>query len=637
MVFKEVLIMRLSDRKVPLYIVASILFGLKTYIVYRFVFDIELSNLMQELILFINAFVTAFLFFALSVCLSKNSRQLKFMRYFMLIGSLIIYFNLIFYRSFTDFLTIPQLFQTSNVADLGSSILSLIKVYDVFIFADVAIIWQLSKKSTRFTAVQYPRSGKVFALAISLVLLAGNFLLAEMERPQLFTRAFDREYLVKNIGLFSYHIYDIFGHSKVKTQKVFADGNELPEIEKHIEDTIRSSEKSSLFGVAEDKNIIFISAESVQSFVIGSEVNGETITPFLNDLAEDEQTYYFENFYHQTEQGKTSDSEFITENSLYPSSRGAVFFTHGQNEYHAMPEMLEEKNYHSAVFHPNDGTFWNRNQMYDTLKIDEFYDKEFYDVNEENSIGWGLKDKPFFEQSIQYLKNLPEPYYAKFITLTNHFPFDLEEEDRTIEPYDSNSQIFNNYIPTVRYMDEAIELFFDELKKSGLYEDSIIMIMGDHDGISAEHDKAIMQFLDLDELTAYDLMQWQRVPLFIHIPGHGEGKIMSKISGQIDLKPTMLHMAGIDTEHDIYFGNDLFHNDRKEFIAFRNGDFVSEKYVYTNDTCYDRLSGNVLDEENMTIANESLCKELSEQVEKELFLSDEIIHGDLFRYVQFYK
>src|SRR5690625_7249654 len=112
------------------------------------------------------------------------------MRYFMFIGSLIIYFNLIFYRSFTDFLSIPQLFQTSNVADLGSSILSLIKVYDVFIFADVAIIWQLSKKSTRFTAVQYPSSGKVFAFAISLVLLAGNFLLAELERSQLFSRAF---------------------------------------------------------------------------------------------------------------------------------------------------------------------------------------------------------------------------------------------------------------------------------------------------------------------------------------------------------------------------------------------------------------------------------------------------------------
>src|SRR5690625_1037079 len=98
--------MRLTDRKTPLYIVASILFGFKTYIVYRFIFNIELSNFMQELILFMNAFVSAFLFFALSVWLSKSSRQLKFIRYFMLIGSLIIYFNLIFYRSFTDFLTI---------------------------------------------------------------------------------------------------------------------------------------------------------------------------------------------------------------------------------------------------------------------------------------------------------------------------------------------------------------------------------------------------------------------------------------------------------------------------------------------------------------------------------------------------
>ncbi|HLS36176.1 MAG TPA: LTA synthase family protein [Bacillota bacterium] len=629
--------MRFNRKNIPPFIIVSLLFGLKTYIVYRIGFDMNIDNLLQEIILFINSFVTSFVIFLFSILFKEQNKRINYLKYVSLIGTLLIYFNLVFYRSFTDFLTFPQLFQVSNMGDLGTSILSLIHIFDIFIFVDVIIVWFLCNRSFLTQKFHFPKRRKVFIFTVALFLLSFNFLLAEIERPQLLKRGFDREYLVKNIGLFNYHIYDLVLQSKLKTKKVLADGNELNEIISYIEEDVRSKEKSELYNVAEDRNIIFISAESIQSFVIDREIDGEEITPFLNELTKDEDTYYFENFYHQTEQGKTSDSEFITENSLYPSSRGAIFFTHSDNTFHSLSEILKEKNYHSAVFHPNDGTFWNRNQMYDTLKIDEFYDKEFYDVNEENSIGWGLKDKPFFEQSIQYLKNLPEPYYAKFITLTNHFPFDLEEEDRTIEPYDSNSQIFNNYIPTVRYMDEAIELFFDELKKSGLYEDSIIMIMGDHDGISAEHDKAIMQFLDLDELTAYDLMQWQRVPLFIHIPGHGEGKIMSKISGQIDLKPTMLHMAGIDTEHDIYFGNDLFHNDRKEFIAFRNGDFVSEKYVYTNDTCYDRLSGNVLDEENMTIANESLCKELSEQVEKELFLSDEIIHGDLFRYVQFYK
>lgn len=629
--------MRLNQARIPLFILASFIFGIKTYFTYRFMFNISLDNFMQEFILFINPFISAFLFFAISVWFNKTSHQLKFIRYSMLFGSLIIYFNLVFYRSFTDFLTIPQLFQTSNVADLGTSILSLIKIYDVFLFIDVVIIWYLSKKPLTFKAKAYSRRGKVFVLAMSLVLVAGNFFLAEMERPQLFTRAFDREYLIKNIGLFNYHIYDVVVHSKAKTQRVFADGNNLQKIQDYIKENIRSNEKSNLFGVAEGKNIIFISAESIQSFVINNEVNGETITPFLNSLVDDPDTYYFENFYHQTEQGKTSDSEFITENSLYPSSRGAVFFTHGENEYNSMPELLEEKNYTSVVFHANNKSFWNRDQIYESLHIDHFYEKEAYEVHEENSVGWGLKDKPFFEQSIKYLQSLEQPFYSKFITLTNHFPFELDEEDRSIEPYHSNSNTLNNYFPTVRYTDEAIEGFFDQLKQAGLYDNSVIIIMGDHDGISANHNRAMSMYLEKEEITPYDYVRLQRVPFFIHIPGHSEGKVMSKLSGQIDIKPTLLHMVGIETDRDIYFGNDLFHNDRKEYIAFRNGDFISEDYLYTTGICYDSQTGETIAVESEELNGETPCSEIKEKVRIELEYSDEIIFGDLFRFIDFNK
>src|SRR5690625_4687538 len=417
--------------QLPLYLIASFLFGLKTYIIYRFLFTIELANNMQEFILFFNPFVSAFLFFAISIWFKNHSRQMKFLRYAALFGTLILYFNLVFYRSFTDFITVPQLFQTSNIADLGSSILSLIKVYDILLFVDVIIIWYLSKRNVENLATNYLRRTRAFVLLVSMMLLVANFFLAEMERPQLFTRAFDREYLVKNIGLFNYHVYDIAVHSKVKTQRVFADGNELPEIEAYIENNIRSGETSELFGVAANKNIIFILAESLQTFVIDNDVYGEEVTPFLNELKEHPDTYYFENFYHQTQQGKTSDSEFLTENSLYPASRGAVFFTHGENEYHAMPEMLEEKDYTSAVFHANNKSFWNRDQIYKSLHVDHFFDQSSYEISEENSIGWGLKDKPFFEQTIPYLHELEQPFYTKLITLTNHFPFELDEDRKS--------------------------------------------------------------------------------------------------------------------------------------------------------------------------------------------------------------
>lgn len=618
--------------KLPLYVIATLLFGLKTYIVYRFLFSLELENAMQEFILVINPFVSAFIVFALSVWIKKPARQMKYLRYAMLLGTLIIYANLVFYRSFTDFITIPQLFQGGNAGDLGSSILSLLKVYDILLFVDVVLIWIISKKKVDIAVTRYPRGGKVFTLALSLALMVGNFFLAEMERPQLFTRAFDREYLVKYIGLFNYHVYDAVLHSKVQTQQVFADGSELPGIKDYVDTTIDQNGKSELFGIAEGKNIIFISAESIQSFVINNKVNGQEITPFLNSLVEDEDTYYFENFYHQTEQGKTSDSEFIVENSLYPLPRGAVFYTHGQNEYHALPEILGEEGYYSAVFHANGKSFYNRDQMYPNLGFDYFYDEEAYEVTSENSVGWGLKDKPFFEQSMKYLQTLEQPFYTKFITLTNHFPFELEEKDQSIDRYDSNSNTLNNFFPTVRYMDESIEQFFNQLIASGIYENSIIVIMGDHYGISSNHNKAMSQYLGIEEITPYDHVQLQRVPLFIHIPGHGEGEVKSTISGQIDMKPTILSLLGIEATNDIYFGNDLFNENRKDYIALRNGDFITEEYIYTNDTCYGFTTGEPVGEENA-----AACTDLSEVIKKELSFSDDIIYGDLFRFVDFKK
>lgn len=623
--------MELRRRSIPLFLLAGLLFGLKTYIVYRFLFEINIDRILQEIIILVNPFITSIIFFGLSIWFQQAKHQRRFILYSAFIGSLILYFNLIFYRSFTDFLTIPQLFQMSNLADLSSSILSLIKFYDIFLFTDFLIIWMASKN---FSFTDYSKRRKIFATVVSLLLVSGNFLLAEMERPQLLQRAFDREYLVKNIGIFYYHIYDVFINSIMHTQRVLADGNDIDEIKRYIKHKKSTEENTNLSGVAKGRNIIFISAESLQSFVIDNELHGEEITPFLNRFISHPDTFYFENFYHQTAQGKTSDSEFITENSLYPIASGAVFFTHGQNEFFAMPKILKNENYQSVVFHANTDTFWNRNQMYESLGIDQFYDVSYYDVDETNQVGWGLKDKAFFSQTIAYLQQLEQPFYAKLITLTNHFPFELDEEDRTLQPFDSESDTLNNYFPTVRYTDEAIEQFFLDLKMTGLYDNSIIIIMGDHDGISANHHKAMAEFLNKEEITPYDQMQLQRVPLFIHIPGLNKGRVMSTIGGQIDLKPTLLHLLGIESSDDITFGNNLFSTVENKYIGFRNGNFVSEKFLYTNATCYDRMTGEVLAYDEH-FNEENPCTAMKEKVEIELIYSDQIIYGDLFRFVDF--
>lgn len=160
--------------------------------------------------------------------------------------------------------------------------------------------------------------------------------------------------------------------------------------------------------------------------------------------------------------------------------------------------------------------------------------------------------------------------------------------------------------------------------------------MGDHIGISANHNKAMSMYLDKEEITPYDQVQLQRVPLLIHIPGDGNGKTISTVSGQIDIKPTILSLLGIDTKNDIYFGNDLFAKNRKSYIALRNGDFISNEFIFTAGTCYNRETGEIIEEDtNKGIEKVSSCNEIRNNVETELQHSDDLIYGDLLRFYDF--
>ena len=615
-------------KHIPLFIIAAVLLGVNTYIVYRFYFNLSIESIFQETILIINALaISAFILF-LAVWMKPKSQK-RYIKYTVLIMSLIVFANLLYYRNFTDFVTIPTLFQVNNAGDLGSSVFSLFHLTDILLFLDVFLIFYFAKRDT-FPVKEYSGLFKRKLIVVSLAALALNLTLAEIERPMLFKRGFDREYLVKNVGVFAFHAYDMVLTASTQSKRLFADGSEMNDIEEYVDQEIRSTNQvtsTDMKGIAEDKNIIYIAAESLQSFVINKELNGEEITPFLNDLVED--SYYFDNFYHQTLLGKTSDHEFILDNSLYPLPNSAVYFTHAQNEFHSLPKIIKEKGYSSYSMHANNGSFWNRNTMYETMGYDKFFDQESYEVRDEHSFGWGLEDKEFFRQSVDLMKDLEEPYYLKMISLTNHFPFDLPEEKASIDKFDSNSTTLNQYFQTVRYFDESLEVLFNELKDAGMYEDSIIVIMGDHYGISSYHNKAMAQFLGKEEITPYDEVQLERVPLFIHIPGNKDNQVISKVTGQIDFKPTILNMLDIENQNDIVFGNDIFSDERKGFIAMRDGTVVGEEYIYTSDTCYERSSGD--------IADESACTDIQEQAMQELTYSDEIIYGDLFRFYNFDK
>ncbi|AYK57636.1 LTA synthase family protein [Bacillus subtilis subsp. subtilis] len=609
--------------KISFMLIAILLMWLKTYAVYKTSFHIKIDNLTQEFILFINPLSFLLLIFGLSLFLKGKNRN----RYIIAMSCLVTFVllaNMVFYRFYNDFLTIPVLFQTSNMGDLGSSIGTLLEPTDLLLAVDIAVlIWlHIRQKAFQSDIPSTKNERAAYFLFVSSVYFF-NLGLSEAERPQLLTRSFDREMLVKNISLFNFHIYDGVLQSKQSAQRALADSNSLTEIENYVTANAKDANKR-LFGAAKGRNVILVSLESTQSFVINEKLNGEEITPFLNDFIK--QSYNFNNVYHQTGQGKTSDSEFIVDNSLYPLGRGAVFFTNAGNQYMAAPEILKNSGYYSAVLHANNKSFWNRDLMYDSFGYDSFFDINSYDVTDENSVGWGLKDKEFFEQSSELMKNLPQPFYSRLITLTNHFPFDLDEEDQLIDEYDSSSQTLNKYFPTVRYQDEALKRFIEKLKEDWLYDNSVIVLYGDHYGISENHNEAMGEFLG-KEITPFEEVQLQKVPLVIHIPGITDKKpqTIETVGGQIDIRPTLMNLLGIDTKDQIQFGNDLLSDEKLDFTVLRDGSFITDQVVYTDGACYDKETGKPLEETKQ-------CEAFADKAKQELSLSDEIIYGDLLRF-----
>ncbi|PWA10091.1 glycerol phosphate lipoteichoic acid synthase [Pueribacillus theae] len=613
--------------KMGFFSIAVLLFWIKTYSIYNIEFNLGVKNGMQQFLLFFNPLSSALIFLGLAL-FAKGRKAGVWIIMIDTLLSFLLYANVVYYRFNGDFITLPTIMQTSNFGSLGGSIANLVAWHDIIYSFDLLLLIILYVKTKANWSVSgFQLRKAVLVLTAGAVAFTVNLGLAEIDRPELLKRTFDRNYLVKYLGAYNFTIYDAVQSLKSTTQRAFASSSDMTEVEIYTKSKF-AQPNLEYFAKAEGKNIIKIHLESFQSFLIDYKLHGEEVTPFLNSLVHDKKKEftYFDNFFHQTEQGKTADAELIMDNSLYGLPQGAAFVTKGNNTYQALPSILhQQQGYTSAVFHGDYKSFWNRDKIYKQFGIDHFFDASYYDMSEDQVINYGLKDKPFFKESMPMLKSLKQPFYAHFITLTNHHPYLIDEGDATIDPAETGDDSVDRYFQTARYLDESLEQFFNDLKEAGLYDDSVILLYGDHYGISENHNEAMKEITG-EEITPLKSAELQRVPLLIKIPGvEGQG-INHEYAGQMDVVPTLLHLMGINAKDYIQFGTDLFSKDHKDFVPFRNGDFITKDFSKINGIYYD----NVTKEEIEKPTEE--MKDLSETVLHELELSDKVLFGDLLRF-----
>lgn len=565
-----------------------------------FDFKLSLTDPYQQFIVWLTPLGTSIILLSLGLYISKPIISYISMLVLDTLNTILLFANVIYYRQFADFLTTKTIQNAGKVSQgLGKSTVALLNPSDIIIWLDlIVIIVLLCIKVIKIDPRRYGLTRPFAVTSFGVFMLSLNMMLAETSRPRLLRNTFDRSYVVKYLGLDTYSVYDILKSAQSNQVKKDATADDINNILKFTQKNY-TAPSQKYFGKAKNKNVIIIHLESFQQFLIGLKVNGQEVTPFLNSLYKNKNTMSFSNFYHQVGLGRTSDAENMLETGTFGISDGSLFSSLGsENTFQAAPQILRQKGYTSAVFHGNIGTFWNRNEVYKNLGYNYFFDSSYFSQNKEDKSGYGLKDKLLFAESVKYLERMQQPFYAKFITVTNHIPFDLDDEDKDgFKTAQTSDQTVNNYLETAHYLDQAVREFFTYLKKSRLYKNSMIILYGDHYGLSDSEYTALAPLLGrkASSWTDYDNIQEQKVPFMIHMSGL-KGGINNEIGGEIDVLPTLLHLLGVNTKDYIQFGSDLLSPNHRQSVIFRNGTIVTPDYVIvggkgTKGTVYSNHTG----------------------------------------------
>ncbi len=584
------------------------------YIIYIFVIS---SLINSTLLLFTTTglgnirFILSDLVILLLICSFSflvKKRNLYFLIFSIILSS-ICCINSVYYNNYNDFASV-YLFETMFQAfKLPSE-----AVTSVFQVSDFIFIWQILLMIILYRMNKYEKNVINFkrSLLVTFSLFVIILLTCTSNDIYRFTHDWNKSYVVRNFGIYSYQVNDIFTVMK----KFICPNCGKDEAQVIFDEYFRNkgTEENEYTNIFKDKNILFIHAESVQQMFLNSEINNQVITPNLNKLASE--GLYFSNYYSQESVGTSSDTEFTITNSILPVGTGTVFINYDYNNYQSMIKSFEEIGYYTFSMHGNICEYWNRSQMYQAIGYDRFYCYNDYDLTDQ--IGIGLSDKSFFSQSadiISDIHNNHDKFYGTLIMLTNHTPF---YNDGKVEFDVGNMEgtKIGNYLKLLHYADEAIGEFITKLDDLGVLEDTVIVIYGDHDAKFTI--KQYEEYLGKD-IDFYEYEQLTKVPLIIWTKDKQVQGEITKIMGAYDVMPTLANM--FDFEYEYALGHDIFSID-ENIVVFPNGNWVTDKVYYNNQLSDYKVYNEV---------SEEYLKENEEKAKKVVEISNYLIRYNLFK------
>lgn len=602
------------------------------------------------IIVMIVVFLKTILFYKSTICINEkiyiNTIQMSIMYILSLFGmlyllpkkgrniagiimniliSILLFADNIYYSYSSNVLSVLQISNLQYGEEIMSTLPLLLKLPQILYFIDILTLIILI--ATSIIKIEKGKKSKtkfiVCRTIIGIICMIFFIILSINANSKVLEDPYNRDTQIKKGTIYGYHISDILNAIVGSKQSKYDNKEDMLEDYNLLKDEYNEKYGESYIDIKnsmEGKNVIILQLESIQEFVLNKTINGKEITPNLNKFINE--NIRLTNMFMQS-YSTTADSEFSTVTSLYPVENGMAYSRYYKNNYDDIFKMFHNKGYTTSYMHGNYGYFWNRTNVYNNMEVDyiELKDK-FMDISED-IMGY-LSDELLYKQAVEKLKEYDNPFISYIVAASSHTGFTLDGlQDRSkvnIDVGKYKDTFFGNYLESVNYADYAFGIFIQKLKNADLYDDSVIILYGDHNGLDMYNNEMIEFLKELDSnLIDTDIkLNYIRVLAGMKIPGINNLRIDKPVS-KLDIKPTLAYLC--NTEEGISLGTNMLA--KKDFICLNNERIVTDKFYY--DEVWSNIETGEMVEENEEL------KKYRDFMQKELEISKSIVLENLLK------
>lgn len=340
-----------------------------------------------------------------------------------------------------------------------------------------------------------------------------------------------------------------------------------PEKQAEIERWLASQPKHQPADSVTEKrsNLLIVFAESLESWVLEKKVDGKEITPCLNSLLKEKSTLYASNVLTQVKGGRSIDAQLMICSGLLPLMSGTYSSLYYDNTFYTLQKAMRGlKHSRSYLLTIDKVSTWNQGAVARSFGTDTIISYHDFKMTEAFGTHKRIGDASFFQQCREKIERGEvwkpgESVYMQFVTYSGHAPFKLPDHLRTITFPASIPEKAADYMTTAHYTDKAIGDFVAYLKTLPQYKETIVVIVGDHEGLASYRQELV------DNPACRGLVSDKQLTPFI-VLNSPVGMRYDKFMGQIDIYPTLLNLMQLDAYRWHGLGQSIL-DPRKQGVA----------------------------------------------------------------------